>query len=567
MSSSQASQFSQSVVGAIVEIQSSHSTRQRMPHLIGKLGSIKVIPCHPSTWYVVEVPKLGVVRLQPTGFNVVSIANLTKESKYYTRVMDFMKSKAKYENDLANGNIDDTNEPIDEGETENSQQSVNLLSKGTRVQILPSAAVMQRLPFLVGKKGVVKETPLNHSHWYKIEIEDGSMVNLRPSALQILNDNDIDAIKTESGKGSSRENIPESKLKSVASNDSIVSSRSGQKMKRKLLSDTDPETWVGRRVRIIKEKLVGSIGVVLRSGNGWVQVETDSIDGEIAKRAYELEILMDDASMDDLASLTASSMRDEKKPKKGPYVKKHKLKGGFIGSYARSVSSNLESLARASSDTANGLDDSGTPTPLLTRSRAGSVDIFTKQDPKISFALRELKRQLTQKYVDRHQEKIATRPDLMYWLHHLKAGMVDSEYDRQVAKEFEDTYCKTCFTEKWPNSVFCWNKMCRLSPIYWEKLDPNEKPKDSDLCPENSLLRSSNTPSLNIVSDFLISVPSRLIGTNRENESVEFSKGTEQEESTQIDEHRTQIDEHRTSKKTKLVENSNEHNSKRSRLR
>jgi hypothetical protein len=105
--------------------------------------------------------------------------------------------------------------------------------------------------------------------------------------------------------------------------------------------------------------------------------------------------------------------------------------------------------------------------------------------------------------------------------------------------------------------------MCRLSPIYWEKVDPDEKPKDSELCSEESLLRSSNTPRLNIVSDFLISVPSRMIGTNRENESIYFLNENEQEApSIQIDESRN--------KKTKLeVEHSNEseHNSKRLRLR
>ena len=36
-------------------------------------------------------------------------------------------------------------------------------------------------------------------------------------------------------------------------------------------------------------KYVGTTGTVLRSGNGWVQVQTDA--GEIAKRAHELELL------------------------------------------------------------------------------------------------------------------------------------------------------------------------------------------------------------------------------------------------------------------------------------
>ena len=107
-----ATQYSQSVIGAVVEIQSSHSTRQRMPHLIGKIGTIKVIPTHPSTWYVIDIPKLGVVRLQPTGFHVVSISNLTTDSKHYNRVMEYISNKKICDNDVANDNNIDESEPI-----------------------------------------------------------------------------------------------------------------------------------------------------------------------------------------------------------------------------------------------------------------------------------------------------------------------------------------------------------------------------------------------------------------------------------------------------------------------
>ena len=577
------SQYSQSVVGAIVEIVSSTSTRQRMPHLIGKIGTIKVIPTHPSTWYVVDIPKVGVVRLQPTGFNVISIANLTTESRHYNKVMEYINNKKICDSDVANGdNVIDESEPIDEDDSENANQNVTLLTKGARVQLLPTTDVMHRLPYLIGKTGIIKETPLHHIHWYKVELDDGTIISLRPSALQLSNDDSDNAIKTNNSNGGSSSEVPASnvfKLKAIASNDSIVSSKSGQKIKRKLLSDTDPETWVGRKVKIIKEKLVGSIGVVLRSGNGWVQVETDCIEGEIAKRAYELEIILDESSMDDLASLDQSSDKKYKKvPNKGwaPYAKRQKLKLATLGSNTSkvksgSVSSNLESLGRtADPSPVNGLDESETPTPLLTRSRASSIDMTARQDPKISVAFRELKRQLTQKYVDRHQEKIATRPDLMYWLHHLQAGMVDSEYDRQVAKEFEDTYCENCFTEKWPNSIFCWNKMCSISPIYWEKLGPDERPDDIEFHKEESIHRSANTPRLNVVSDFLISVPSRLIGVNRDTEKFD-SLDEDKDHLNDKDKLPTNKDEDRNLKKKKLETNhshaDSEQSLKRSRLR
>jgi hypothetical protein len=57
----------------------------------------------------------------------------------------------------------------------------------------------------------------------------------------------------------------------------------------KLLSTVRADLWENRQVIVKAGKYVGSTGTVLRSGNGWVQVQTDA--GEIAKRAHELELL------------------------------------------------------------------------------------------------------------------------------------------------------------------------------------------------------------------------------------------------------------------------------------
>ncbi len=55
------------------------------------------------------------------------------------------------------------------------------------------------------------------------------------------------------------------------------------------LTSLDPEDWVSQIVAIVAGRLMHSVGIVLRSGNGWVQLLTNS--GEVAKRAYELEVV------------------------------------------------------------------------------------------------------------------------------------------------------------------------------------------------------------------------------------------------------------------------------------
>ena len=61
----------------------------------------------------------------------------------------------------------------------------------------------------------------------------------------------------------------------------------------KLLSAVDADSWVNLQVVVKMGKYVGTIGTVLRSGNGWVHLQTET-EGEIAKRAYELELLTGD---------------------------------------------------------------------------------------------------------------------------------------------------------------------------------------------------------------------------------------------------------------------------------
>lgn len=91
-----------------------------------------------------------------------------------------------------------------------------------------------------------------------------------------------------------------------------------------------------------------------------------------------------------------------------------------------------------------------------------------KKNPKISSTLRETKRMLVQRYVDKQVEKVKDRPDLTYWLRQINGVCQDSEFEYAEARPAFDNYCNVCYQEKWLGAKFCWNEMCSISSVYWK---------------------------------------------------------------------------------------------------
>lgn len=56
-----------------------------------------------------------------------------------------------------------------------------------------------------------------------------------------------------------------------------------------ILTSVPLDTWVGRYVRITTPRHNGQTGLVHRTGNGWVNLQTSG--GEVAKRAYNLVVI------------------------------------------------------------------------------------------------------------------------------------------------------------------------------------------------------------------------------------------------------------------------------------
>jgi hypothetical protein len=63
-------------------------------------------------------------------------------------------------------------------------------------------------------------------------------------------------------------------------------------VKTELLTSVDADFWIGRYVVIKSGKYTGLVGEIIRCGNGWVQVSDLNSNGEISKRAHELECII-----------------------------------------------------------------------------------------------------------------------------------------------------------------------------------------------------------------------------------------------------------------------------------
>lgn len=80
----------------------------------------------------------------------------------------------------------------------------------------------------------------------------------------------------------------------------------------------------------------------------------------------------------------------------------------------------------------------------------------------------ELQREYVQKYINKQQAKIGSRPDLKYWLSRIQGSTVDPSFERNVSRDVRSHFCHSCYMEMWSGSKFCWNELCPMSPVYWK---------------------------------------------------------------------------------------------------
>ena len=180
-----------------------------------------------------------------------------------------------------------------------------MLQQGARVIIVKTDNVVQRAPEMIGQVGEIKAVPQHPNTWFKVKLSNGRVFTLRPSALRLATGKDKDKDKA---KGGSTVAADAGRAEQLDGDTAATSARAADSMTAtvdpaqqsanntspdELLSATEANSWTGRQVMVKVGKNYGTVGVVLGSGNGWVQLRTKK--GEIAKRAYELELVASEA--------------------------------------------------------------------------------------------------------------------------------------------------------------------------------------------------------------------------------------------------------------------------------
>lgn len=339
------------------------------------------------------------------------------------------------------------------------------LKMGSRVVILGTENVEQRVPQYVGVEATVVDVPgmmrmfnvfdyllisyiVHPATWFKVQFEDGAIVTFRPSALRLA----ADCVNMESADfhiahnrpknadGESR--VPRPKVANRPRSNSSSSAPEGTN----LLSATDPDSWPTCRVRVLSGRYTGLEAIVRSSGNGWVQLDTTY--GEVAKRANELELL-----------------------EAGP--------GGSFSSTLEGYSGLPASVPRANFARRRSNSESVVSSPtarntLFNTSSLGSRKTAGFSAPEnadrlvlVDAKTRAMQQEYMERFIQKQQLKYRNRPDLKYWVHQIKGGMVDSLFERDMSRDLRDNFCPTCTMEKWPASKFCWSELCPSSPVYW----------------------------------------------------------------------------------------------------
>ena len=392
----------------------------------------------------------------------------------------------------------------DDGESDEEAESSKVshaqsLKRGTQVTIHRTENVQQRAPHLIGRIGTIKEVPQHPNTWFKVQFADRRVCTFRPSALRRVANGAGDPAKRKPGKG---KDLSDDELETKATK----SKDRGARLLSSVLTGraVDAERWVGMYVRIRVGRLGGQIGRILRSGNGWVQLRTTR--GEIAKRAYELELVPEGESL--------PTLKDGESAKPAPKERKPAAPGGKVGTRGGAGRRGADEDDDASGGKPKG--PSPPPPPPTTRGATtrGAADGAAR--PQLlsgrltstrgsSSAKQATYRDTVRKHVERARDKYRDRPNLEEWLEKLQGGPWDCNESSGGAYRFaylsgsddsddeapllgprwatraarrEKTErasvaqpgCVLCRQAKDPHGT-CWNAQCVASPLFVGLLD------------------------------------------------------------------------------------------------
>ncbi|KAF0697371.1 Aste57867_11923 [Aphanomyces stellatus] len=511
-----------------VVIQRTTDVEQRLPQMVLKIGVIVETPRHPNTWFRVRFHNGKILTFRASGLKLLKDAMADGD--------DLNLDEMPNDDDLGPPSEDEMDVPVAA-----SQDADAPLLKDDRVKIRFVDATkreVQDLKAYEGKLGVVVETL---SSGIKVQFgSSGDPVVVKRKHLWALpddewateddeeDDDDDDAASVKSTKADDKSQTTTHDEGSDGDNEEEEdepADTTRRKAKKKeqgtFLSDLDTDMWIGRRVRINVGKFAGQAAIVLRSGNGWVQLKVEDGHENTAKRAYELTLLESLAEIERLAPTkpegsapstagvaTAAPSKDED-DKEGGDSGSQEERGSAVsgarrrGHYAQSW---IERKVYLPGNQGTGIvkkADRDVCTVELENANK-TIKVFKKQELVLmedEFSIQQRRRankansklnipdgvvlmgttpqryaafqDSVKKHVMRRREKIKYRPNLMEW-----ASMLNTQYRNGAcdydAPDVMDLFllpsCSLCGVEKEdgmqePNGA-CWNTQCPRCPVF-----------------------------------------------------------------------------------------------------
>ena len=187
------------------------------------------------------------------------------------------------------------------------------LTVGRKARIIETNNVKLRVAHLVGRIGKIVDVPVHPNTWYKVEFEDEtSPVKFQATALVPLDKDDNDLFSYTKQQSDTKVTALNEETEFITFDKSLYESLPS-------LADKDPNNWIGKDVIIKSGARSGHLATVMRTGNGWIQLNVTGKKGKdymVAKRAYELVAPVGK----EVEAAVAKAVAERKK-----YMKKHQI--------------------------------------------------------------------------------------------------------------------------------------------------------------------------------------------------------------------------------------------------